>query len=717
MGRDGNLYAIDAARNVLYEIDGSDGETLESVTVLQKRPPVLTPPQFAAVLQNGGDPSADYRFEIDLFNVKGANALPDTPGRQQALLAAGEQPPLPPFDPDFVPPPRGEDAAGSVGDAAGGAGVPGDFSGLGGSGGEPPANLADPGPDAPTTTSEGDPLPIGVEPGDILASPDAETPEAPFPAPEETPDGTPVEEIDGATEGGEEITDFNPIDPPDDLGNVPGPVADGPLLPGPVDPVAPPVVPYNKYAPYFDPFFGTYAPARGQEPLLPDGEGGAYQVDQLFVFGDRLTEDGGRYGKAAVAAVAGAKLPIDEAPYSFHGNFTDARNWTTYLERILGLAEDDGAGGADTNFSYLDATARALANPFDPLQEAAGGLTNFGGQIDVFEAAYGSFSPDDLVVVSFGGNDLTLPPAEGQLPMEAAMASLEATVEGLARLVSLGAENLLVPNLVDVEIVPIFSDPAFQEALGVPPGALTEAVTAYNAALEEVLGDFEEASGANVTLLDTNALFEAIVGEPGAYGFVNVDEPVLITPPNVGIEEPVYNPAIVGQDPAVQHATLFLDVLFSPTALGQSIIAETARDALLGRGEGEGEGEPAAPGFVATLTGTDGEDSLFGTDGDDVIDAGAGRYDRSTGGEGADTFLFGAEAGNGAKDRDVIWDFEAGVDSIRLAEGAAVRSIEQRGEDVYIRFEGDGDAAFIRGEGLTVDNIGLPLDQGDALIA
>ena len=721
VGPDGTLYAVDAARNVLYEISGEDGETLESVTVLQKRPPVLTPPQFAAVLENGGDPAADYRVEIAERTYKGANALPDTPGRQQALAANGEGPAAAPFDPNFVPPPRGEDAAGatggSLGDAAGGAGVPGDFSGLGTPDADAPATTQDVTPidDFGGEDEGADPLPIGVEPGGVLASPDAETPEPPLAAPDQTPGGTPVEGIDGATKGGEsggDITGFNPIDPPDDLGNVPGPVADGPLLPGPVDPVAPPVIVNNKYAPYFDPFFGTYAPARGQEPEIERGDGDSSKVDQLFVFGDRLTEDGGRYGKAAVAAEAGAALPIDAAPYSPFGNFTDGRNWTTYLERILGVAEDDGAGGDDTNFSYLDATARELANPFDPLQGATG-LTNFAGQIDAFEEAYGTIDSDDLVVVSFGGNDLPLPPGGGIAPEEAFGASIQATLDGIARLASLGATSFLVPNLVDVEIVPIFSDPAFQEALSVPPGALTEAVTAYNAALAGALDAFEEASGANVTVLDTNALFAAIVAEPEAYGFLDTEEPVLVTPPDVGVEAPVYNPAIVGQDPAVQHSTLFLDVLFSPTALAQSIIAETARDALLGRG---GDG-PVGEGLVATITGTGGEDSLLGTDGRDVIDARGGRYDQMRGGEGADVFLFGAEARDGARDRDVVWDFEAGAASLRLTEGAAVRGVEQRGEDVYIRLEGDGDAVFIRGESLTVDNIGLALDQGDAPIA
>ena len=84
IGPDGNLYAVDAARNVMYGIS-PDGEEAESVTVLQKTPPVLTPPQYGLVTQAGGDPSADYQVEIDERTFKGENELPDTPGRQQAL--------------------------------------------------------------------------------------------------------------------------------------------------------------------------------------------------------------------------------------------------------------------------------------------------------------------------------------------------------------------------------------------------------------------------------------------------------------------------------------------------------------------------------------------------------------------------------------------------------------------------------------------------------
>ena len=718
IGADGTVYSVDAARNVLYALS-PDGEAVEAVTVLQKTGPVLTPVQYALVLEAGGDPVSDYRVEINEVTFKGSNELPDTPGRAAALAGIEGAPSV--GAPGGDVPPRGEDAAigGVLGDDTvvppNGAqpqdgtdevvtvdnpgapptefvdaftdgeapGVDGSPDSIGDPGADPetegaqPPNLVDPGPGAPTETPDGTPInyvgPDGGEDGGPGGAP-------PFELPGEVPDGA----------GG-----FDPNNPPM------GPTT--PLIPGPVDPIAPPVIPDNPYAAYFEPFFGTYAPAEGQAPLL----GGA-PVDQLFVFGDRLTEDGGAFGKAVVAEAAGVDLPIDQAPYSPFGNFTDGLNWTTYLGRALGVEAgvspedpdgDVGLEGQDTNFSYLDATARELFNPTDPLQSTTQ-LTNFGGQIDAFEEAYGSFSEDDLVVVSFGGNDLTLPPGD-LAPEEAGMASIQATIDGIARLVSLGAEKFLVPNLVNVEIVPIFSDPAFQEVLGTPPGFFGPVVENYNAALEGALATIEEIADVDITVLDTNALFDAIVEEPDAYGFVNVEEPVLITPPNPDVEAPVYNPAIAGQDPAVQHATLFLDVLFSPTALAQSIIAETARSVLLA-GDGEDPGEPLNP-----ITGTEGRDYLVGTDGADEFRALGGAYDRMLGGAGADVFVFGGEAADGTRDRDVIRDYEAGVDSIRLEAGAVVADVRETSAGLVLRLEGDGDVIYIRGEGLTAGEIDL----------
>jgi phospholipase/lecithinase/hemolysin len=545
VGSDGNLYAVDAARNVMYGIS-SDGEEAESVTVLQKNPPVLTPPQYGLVVQTGGDPSADYRVEIVERTFKGENDLPDTPGRQQALENNSEAPD------GEAPAPNGEMPSSPPQDIS-----PEEESANGN--GEPPLRGED--------AAIGGILDEDQSPDDAEVLEPTTTDGAPTEVPGLDPTMPPPEDFDA--------NDFDPLNPT----LLPG-AEQSVLIPGPVDPLAPVITESNPFADYFDPFFGTYLPARGEEPVLSNGEDG-YTVDDLFVFGDRLTENGGEFGKNAVAESTGANPPYDVAPYSELGNFTDGLNWTDYLASILGVED---YAEQDTNFSYLDATARDLVNPVDPFGEATE-LNTFAGQIDTFEENYSTFTEDDLVVVNFGGNDLTLPPNEGVTPEEAAQQSIQATVDGIANLQELGAENFLVGLVPPIELAPIFNDQEFLDLLGVEPGSFDPIIEDYNQGLTAALESYEVESGANIEILDTNALFDAIAAEPESYGFINVDEPVLssVTP---GTGEPVeYNEAIVGQDPAVQHATLFLDPYFHPTALGHSIVAETARDELLNLGE------------------------------------------------------------------------------------------------------------------------------------
>ena len=866
IGSDGNLYAVDAARNVMYGIS-PEGEEVESVTVLQKTPPVLTPPQYGLVTQAGGDPSADYSVEIVERTFKGENDLPDTPGRQQALANAAMTPTEGGTDSQMPAEPNGEapeingqmpadtngeapeingqmpdssyqwdfpleestggdnpfgGGAGGFGDGdnpfgggaggfgggdnpfGGGAGgfgsmdgemseemnreasgssyqwdfpfeesdrgsinytvnnlyvfgdrqneneneenplndsvsgfgstddeapsssyqwdfpseesgggfgdgdnpfgggtggfggmdgemttetngeapsspyqwdIPseesgggfgdgdnpfgggtGDFGGMDGemttetngeapsfpsqgdipfeesasSNGEPPLR----GEDAAIGSILGEEVTVGsenpVDAGQITA--DRPTPGNPMLEPQAPADGLPAPEADmgeGAdlpddaevldpiiTEGSPtEVPGLDPtMPPPDDFNandfdplnptEVPG-AEPSVLIPGPVDPLAPVVTEGNPFADYFDPFFGVYEPAEGEEPMLSNGEG-SYTVDDLFVFGDRLTENGGEFGKNAVAESTGANPPFDVAPYSSLGNFTDGLNWTTYLSRILGVESYEQQ---DTNFSYLDATARELVNPVDPFGEATE-LNTFSGQIGTFEETYGTFDEDDLAIVNFGGNDLTLPPEEGVAPEEAAQQSIQATVDGIASLQELGAENFLVGLVPPVELAPIFSDQEFLDLLGVEPGFFDPVVEGYNEGLTAALEEYEVESGVNIEILDTNALFDSIAAEPGAYGFVNVDEPVLSSQTPVTGEPIEYNEAIVGEDPAVQHATLFLDPYFRPTALGHSIVAETARDELLNSGEDISESTPEETGLTVGLYDTH-EDTLI----------------------------------------------------------------------------------------------------------
>jgi phospholipase/lecithinase/hemolysin len=585
---DGNLYTVDAARNVMYGIS-PDGEEAESVSVLQKTPPVLTPVQYGLVTEAGGDPTADYRVEIAERTFKGENDLPDTPGRQQAIANAeiapveggtnGELPSSPPqqnssseesASGNNEPSARGEDAA---------------IGGILGNETQSPVE----GQITADSPTPGNPT-LDQAPTDDAGVPVVATAGAPTEVPGLEP--PPSEDLNA--------NDFDPLNPTLIPGTEPSV-----LIPGPVDPLAPVVTEGNPFADYFDPFFGTYSPAEGEEPMLPKDEE-TYTVDNMFVFGDRLTENGGEFSKNAVAESTGENPPYDVAPYSELGNFTDGLNWTDYLARSLGVEDYEQQ---DTNFSYLDATARDLNNPTDPFGEATE-LNTFAGQVETFKETAGTFTPDDLVVVNFGGNDLTLPPEEGVAPEEAAQQSIQATVDGIADLQELGAENFLVGLVPPVELAPIFNDQEFLDLLGVEPGFFEPVIEGYNQGLTAALEEYEAESGANIEIFDVNGLFDSIAAEPESYGFVNVDEPVLSSRTPVTGEPPAYNPEIVGEDPAVQHSTLFLDPYFHPTALGHSILSETARDELLNRGETASEPTLEETGLTVGLYNTE-DDSLI----------------------------------------------------------------------------------------------------------
>ncbi|MEM1049027.1 MAG: calcium-binding protein [Pseudomonadota bacterium] len=111
------------------------------------------------------------------------------------------------------------------------------------------------------------------------------------------------------------------------------------------------------------------------------------------------------------------------------------------------------------------------------------------------------------------------------------------------------------------------------------------------------------------------------------------------------------------------------------------------------------------------LDGTSGRDNLVGTDAAEAIRSFGGSYDRMFGGDGADQFIFGSETSNGRRERDLIQDYEVGKDSIVLEEGAAIASIRATSSQVIIFLEGDRDVIYVRGDGVTADNLTVTIQD------
>lgn len=117
------------------------------------------------------------------------------------------------------------------------------------------------------------------------------------------------------------------------------------------------------------------------------------------------------------------------------------------------------------------------------------------------------------------------------------------------------------------------------------------------------------------------------------------------------------------------------------------------------------------PPMLNLVEGTAGSNRLVGTDGADAFRSLGGSYDRMTGGEGADQFIFGSETSNGVRERDVIMDYEVGSDSIVLEAGTSIASIRETSSQVVVFLDGDRDAIYVRGEGVTADNLTIISDD------
>lgn len=106
---------------------------------------------------------------------------------------------------------------------------------------------------------------------------------------------------------------------------------------------------------------------------------------------------------------------------------------------------------------------------------------------------------------------------------------------------------------------------------------------------------------------------------------------------------------------------------------------------------------PPPPPVLNRIEGTAGQDVLRGTNGDDLIIANGGNRDRLTGRGGEDTFVFGAQTGNGVRDIAVITDYDAFEDTILLTNGAEMARFTESGSTVTIFLTGgDGDRIILQ---------------------
>lgn len=280
---------------------------------------------------------------------------------------------------------------------------------------------------------------------------------------------------------------------------------------------------------------GKIATIAAVAALLAAGPGRAVTFDQVYAFGDSLTDVGNDF------AGSGGKEP--PPPY-YDGRFSNGPIWIDHLGGIYGLSMKPSlTGGTDYAFGGAETTADASID----------GLTipSLPHQLDAYLAGHSHADPKALYVIWGGGNDVLDQPATG---LAAKFASATATM--VSNLKKAGAIYFLVPGVPDVGLAP-----------EVPPSkkaAASATSAALNAALDKALASATLKAGITIYRTHPFTALDAIVKGKTHFGFTNVTTPC-------------FNGSTVCKDP--DH-TLFWDN-FHPTEFGHSLVAMEAETVLM----------------------------------------------------------------------------------------------------------------------------------------
>jgi outer membrane lipase/esterase len=232
----------------------------------------------------------------------------------------------------------------------------------------------------------------------------------------------------------------------------------------------------------------------------------AQRVTRIVAFGDSYADDGNLF----------ELLGIPRPSVYANGRFSNGTNFVDTMSQLLNVPVDNFAiGGAFTGNGNIN-------GPGIP-----GFVTEYqsflaGGGPAAFPRVSGTFAPNDLLVVSIGGNDarayersLGLAPSAAQIsgliagvPAQASLRVTEATA-GLNALVGAGARNITF-LAGDVGRLP--------EVVGLPVAAVgTAYATAFNNGMQAPLANLAN-QGVIVNYLDLNRIGDRVAQNLAAFG-------------------------------------------------------------------------------------------------------------------------------------------------------------------------------------------------------
>ncbi|MHC5937444.1 SGNH/GDSL hydrolase family protein [Nostoc sp.] len=247
--------------------------------------------------------------------------------------------------------------------------------------------------------------------------------------------------------------------------------------------------------------------------MLPT-KASAASFDQLYVFGDSLSDTGNIYN------ATGKTYPA--SPPYFEGRFSDGPVWVDYLGDQLGLKP---TLLTDINFTTIPPTpiptqginfafggaSSGLDSAILPNQNLPGVLKQVLGFAGTLKANNQTADPNALYTLWGGANDFFfLNPEDSTTPISNISLALNT-------LVGVGAKNILVFNLPDLGKLPA------AKIDNRNPTTLSKSTSEFNLGLAKTVSDLSQNPNLNIFSVDTYSLFN----QASTLGFTNVTESCL----------------------------------------------------------------------------------------------------------------------------------------------------------------------------------------------
>ena len=234
-------------------------------------------------------------------------------------------------------------------------------------------------------------------------------------------------------------------------------------------------------------------------------------MTSLIAFGDSLCDAGNAHALRGDAAFP--------CPPHWRGRRCDGPVWVEQLAALLGLPPLVHSLAGGMNHAFGGARSGAGLSPK--------GMPNLLEQVAGF-LGEAPTDPEALVVLRAGANDyLDAPPSAAV--GDAVNRHLLGAVE---RLAAAGLRRFLVPSELPWGFSPI-QLPGLGEA---ERRGLNALIARQNAALQDALAELAARRGLVLVQPDFHALFLAVRADPAAYGFTEIERPVLVLESAVGGE-------------------------------------------------------------------------------------------------------------------------------------------------------------------------------------